>query len=295
MMKYVIVLFMIAMCLVGNVRGDWLAYSYKASIKRMNNVVSTVKYSSDVYDQANNASILLDTYTTATDTFTGYLLVEVCQDCSEANESSVAFGDSYLYLIRGADKSKAVWKFVSEVEATLFDKGVAMRPEDDVLAGNPTSLNKLNKVCMGLNFMFENMSLTAQSGSYVLPYGFLGFASSDGVISSVGFGKTRLITETNSTGLGLCDPITTTSCIVVSEVTDGKMVGNVTYQGCCGAPSLWEICTFAPTERAVVQGTWAIRLNEKVSKAVNAESDLAGVESVIVDKLGGKSMIAVAE
>ena len=293
MMKYVIAMVMAAVMVLSEVSGgDWLVYSYKANIKRMDTKITKAKYSFDVYDKNADASILIDTYKTASDTLSGYLMIPVCIGCSEVgSDSSIPFGESYLYVIRRSDKTKAVWKFMPELDAGLFSKDVAPRPENDVLAGYPTSLKKLNQSWVGLNFFFEDMGLAESYDSYLLPYGFLGYTSSEGAISSVGFGEAKTVTNTVSSGLGLCDPLETTSCSMITAVKDGRIVGKVTHQGVCGAPSIWDVCSLEQTLTSVLYGSWSIRLNSKISASVNDMEELTDVEEFLINKLGGKSLV----
>jgi len=264
--------------------GSWLAYTYKASIKRLDNVISTVKYSTDVYDQKTNASIIFDSYTTAKDSFKGYLLVPLCVGCAEEGSSgSVPFGDSYLYIMRGDDKTDTIWRFSPEVGAGLFNKGVTIRPEEDALAAFPTSLKKLTQAWMGFSFEFSDADLSIITKYGEVPYGFLGIGSADGVITQTGFGKAKSLSETT---VSFCSPSTTIACHVITSISGG-MTGFVNQKGVCTEVPIWDVCSLALIPNGVMYGTWSIKLSEKVSETINGFSDFEDVEAYIVDKMDG--------
>ena len=61
--------------------GQWLAYDFKASIKRVDNVLGSVQYSPDRYDGAVKTKAVFEAYNTSNDTLTGLLFVPACASC----------------------------------------------------------------------------------------------------------------------------------------------------------------------------------------------------------------------
>jgi hypothetical protein len=275
---------------------QWLTYSYKASIKRMDTKITSVKYSADMYEQTANVTNDMDSYTTATDALDGYLVLPACLGCSESgSETSLPMGQAFLYVVRKADKSKGVWKFQPVISSAAFDKGIGVRPEGDDLEFKPTSMKNLRQAWMDMEFVFDDLGLTATYGKYTIPYGFLGYTSSSGAIDAVGFGAVKLVTQTVSAGLGLCDPQEVVSCLMITSITDGRMIGHVAQIGCCGTTPIWDICSIEQTPDAVVQGTWSIRLNEKLTSMVNSKATYQEAEDALVDKLGSGLVVSSAE
>lgn len=271
--------------LVSAQSGPWLAYTYKASIKRLDNQIGTVKYSLGAFDQSANTEAILDSYTTAKDSLSGYLLVPVCIGCAEGgSESSQPFGTSFLYVMRKGDKQDNIWKFETEVSAALFNKGVGIRGEDEEeLAAFPTSLKKLTQAGMGFTFVFEDMGLTNDTKYGEVPYGFLGNGSSEGVITQTGFGKAKSLSETT---VDFCQGTTTIRCHVVTSISGG-MTGFVVQQGVCTEVPMWDVCALTLTPSGVMYGTWSIKLNESFSSDLNDLADFDEVEEAIVEKMDG--------
>lgn len=274
---------------VGSVASaQWVVYDYKVSIKRLNSLISTIKYSTDNYDQASNTSLVFDSYTTAIDTLYGYLMVSICAGCDEETGSggSMPFDSAVLLVRRKSDKTKAIWRFEPEVSAALFGKGVTLRPEDDELAAFPTSLKKLNQMWVAVVFEFADNADDAPFGKYGdWPYGFLGHGSAEGIIEATGFGTAKLLSETS---VSFCRPPTNTSCFVLDKMPQGRMVGFVFQKGVCTEVPMWDVCTLDLLSEGVMHGTWSIKLNNSLSTKVNNDYY---PEDVLINKLGTGELI----
>jgi hypothetical protein len=259
---------------------QWLVYSYKASIHRLDNQISTVKYSADEFDLKANTEAILDSYTTAKDSLNGYLLVPLCIGCSEDGaDSSQGFDGSILYVTRKGDKTDGVWKFGAEVDAALFNKGVGLRPEGDEREAFPTSLKKLTQADMGMYYAFEGADLSIDTKYGEVPYGFLGIGSATGEIEQTGFGKAKSLSETT---VDFCQGTTTIECMVITSI-EGELIGWVVQTGVCTEVPMWDVCALTTTPNGTLHGDWSLKLNEKLSTQVNNSND---VDSLMVDKLG---------
>ena len=288
MKKCLAILFVCAF--VGSVASaQWLVYDYKASIKRLDNQIKTVKYSADMYDQKANTETLMDTYAQVSDSLSGYLLVPICIGCAEiGSDTSLPFGDSFIYVNRKADKTKGWWKMDAVVAAGLQDKDVTWRKEGDALEFGPTSLKKLQHAWGSVVYAFEDIAPDAPHGKYGnWPYGFLGHGSAEGTITSTGFGDAKLLSETIT---GFCSPTTEESCLVVSNIV-GTMVGIVLQKPVCEVPVIWDVCSLSGMFDAVISGTWSIKLNQKVTGKANASEDTDAFESWLKSKYGFSSFV----
>lgn len=281
---------------------QYWVYNYTNSIKRLDYKITTVKYSPDAFDASSPLwTDLLDSYTTALDTLTGYLVVPMCFDCAGTADGSdpfsvgSAYDESFIYVIRKGDKTKTVWKSTADTYAGLFNLGVGVRPpdEDDALSemGYPTSKKKLTQAWMQVYFDLDDLADDALYNSTIgyLPYGFYGFGSAYVALDHAGFGKAKTIT----TG-GFCIP--GGNCFVITSITDGRMTGYVEQKGVCGAPPIWDVCTLLPYPEGATHGTWNLRLNEAMSSAFNGTLDENGglteeSDTYMVGKLKGLALI----
>lgn len=280
---------------VGSVASaQWVVYDFKASIKRLDDTISTVKYSPNVYDQSSTVPLIFDSYKVYVDSLWGYLLVPICIGCSDdGSDSSLPFGDAFLYLRRKADKTRAIWVLPAEVQAALFAKGVTNRPDEEILGRSPTSLKKLNQVWMQLSFEFGDQGLEAPLGKYGdLPYGFLGHGSATGVLTGTGFGYAKLLSQTT---VNFCSPSQDANCFVVSSIKNGRMVSlELVQKGICeDFIPIWDMCSdeegvMATTELAVAHATWNLKINNTLSTSAN---NSYYPDDVLINKLGTGEVI----
>lgn len=299
-------LLMCVCAFVGNVvsAGSWLVYDYKASIKRLDYKIANTKYSLSTPDGTSGlVTSALESYTTASDSLKGFLLLAMCEACGVYNGSDVSlpFDEAYLYLMRGADKTKNVWKFEAEVSSSLF--GVGAYPESEILEqntdgpqpGSPTSYKKLTQAGMLVGFELGDCFIPetgAQFGNWgTFPYGFLGHGSESGDVAAAGFGKAQTLTKSS-----FCNP--TASCFQVTSI-NGNLVAQVFQKGVCGRPPLWDVCTLEAVVESVMSGTWSVKLNNKLTDSFNAgagNQNAADEITIIGDnylrtKLGGTGLI----
>ena len=267
------------------VSGQWLAYDFKASIKRLDNNLGVVKYSPDEYDGVSKAQAVFESYGTVNDTLTGILFVPACTaccDCGEADPSQPAL----FYVVRKGDKTKTVWELDAGVMTGAFGKKAAMRCGDDELAGGPTSLKGLDQAFASLFLPFGELGDMLEYGKFGLwPYGFLGFCSGSGEITCTGFGKVKTAVRSTT---GNCNETSRTSVCVELQSVSGQLTGIVEQIGGCSEPPIWELCSFtedSPTGQVLydvpVCGSWSLKLNRKLS----ARAGTANPEEIAADKL----------
>lgn len=276
-------------------QAQYLVYDYKASIKRIDSLVSDIKYSADVYDVNKIAAVTnWDSYTTAGDSLVGFVVIPECcgcGSCGEGSDTSVPYGDGFAVLTRKGDKTGSVWQLPAIVSAAVFDKGVGTRPASDYLSGGPTSMKSLKQVWMDIEFAFEDAGLTyVHPKCGVVGYGFLGIGSTWGEFEHAGFGKAA---STVTTTTGSCNDVSTYTCVMV-QTCSGSVVIDAGYAGLCGEPPMWDICSFdseadpnagMTIPDAVAHGTWSVKLNTKLTQQFNAGS---GDVELLFQKLKGK-------
>jgi len=288
---------------------QYLVYDYKASVKHLDTQISNVKYDPTETDGTGEMTTqALSSFKIVSDTFTGFFVVEQCSECSGSSYTSVAYGQSKLYILRKLDVKKKVWKFDSFTTAGLFNPGVAA---PNSLDGYPTSIKKLKQAWMGIDFRFgdeypwtwqtsEEGPIEVQMEAYPAGpspygswnYGFLGLGSSFGDFSMTGFGAA---TATPPDPV-FCDSPSDFPCFVITKVSGG-ILGWDWRDGICGDPASWDLCTLLPVEldnwgmNAVSYGAWSIKLNTKVTTAFNeaAATDYGAIgyeaDLVLVKKL----------
>lgn len=304
MKKWLALMFVSAF--VGSVASaQWLVYDYKASIKRADTKLEKVSYSANVYDQKANTTAYLDTVTAVSDSLKGLLLVPICIGCNDNGVESSLGMPASLYAVRKGDKSKAIWKFDADnnnlvVSSGIFSKGVAGRFNENVeddLQGGPTSLKGLKEAWMSFSFDFLTPDDSYISGPFGVDYvyGFLGIGSTDGYLNQAGFGKVKIDTQSS---VGVCGGGTTTACFMIASIS-GSITGMSAWTYVCG-PAIWDICSLNEENPAgtlldpsitSVNGSWSIKLNNKISAAVNAASSDYAKETIIINKLGGGELI----
>jgi len=141
---------------------QYLIYDYTVSFKRIDAQFTKVSYEYGKYDgKAKNYTGYFDSFKTASDKLTGYVVVPKCEDCGgdwdefgsaeftvpEADSSAFAVDaaneDAYIILTRNGDnlaknpylkqagygkfKGKVVWILQANIDSAMFGKGAAVR------------------------------------------------------------------------------------------------------------------------------------------------------------------------
>lgn len=279
-----------------------LVYDFKSSVKRLNPVVSTIKYSSDIMDSKNNTSKKLESYTIVNDTLNGYFLINNCSTCTA--DGWTEFNDDQniaeIWLTRSGDKKKLAWIFTSvEFEGGVFGKGVGVRPTSDYLASKATSLKNIKSAWLNISFDSSTFGLNTLNHNYgtnFYPYyGLLGEDYQEVSFECSGFGKATGNSKTIIIDGGICgtpDSVTN-SCVRIESIT-GNLVGTADIASPCCTP-MWDSCALTLDPEADVEsqinkvginGTWSIKFNKKMTKTVN-ETEVD--EEFILSKLNAKS------
>lgn len=143
---------------------QYLVYDYKASIKHLAPTVMKVKFNNDIYNVDGTDDLItqtLETYSTTTDTLTGFLVVPECYSCYQdytGAETSNGYYESYLYIKRSGDKTYKVWKFDAWTAAGMFNLGVGnynIGNSPDGGSPYPTSYKKIKGAWMEVYFDFD--------------------------------------------------------------------------------------------------------------------------------------------
>jgi hypothetical protein len=289
-----------------------LVYDFKASVKRINPVISTIKYSSDVWDaKKNDVSTKLASYAVVNDTLKGYFAVTACSTCAAEGweEFNADENAADLYITRTGDKKKLAWSFENvSVNGGVFGKGVGTRFDDDALADGPTSLKNIKSAWMYIGFGTDVYGYNTTNKAYgtdVFPfYGLLGEDYQGVEIECAGFGKAVGGSTTTVIEGGICAPgsTSTAGCIRIDSIT-GTITGMADIEGPCDTP-MWDSCvtTIVPDEddedaeyeagtlnEVAVCGTWSIKFNKKMTQKVN--NGLADEDAFILSSLKAKSAI----
>jgi hypothetical protein len=268
--------------------GQWLAYDFKANIKRVDNVLGPVQYSPDQYDGTAKVKAVFESYNLGNDVLTGLLFVPACASCCGCGElqPTAPYDEALFYVVRKGDKSRSIWPFSATFAVGAFGKQAAMRCGVDALAGGPTSLKGLNQAWASLSWTFDDSGVDANYGAFGMwPYGFLGFCSGEGSVDCTGFGKVS--TAVKTTQANCSNPAQTNVCIELLSVS-GQLTGFTTQIGGCSEPPIWDLCSFGEltpagqsVDSAVISGTWSLKLNRKLS----AQADVLSPAMIAASKL----------
>jgi len=256
---------------------QYLVYDYKANIKGLKDNVAIIKYSADEFDLKADASAKLDSFSVGAENLKGFLVIPACASCDGYGDTSNSFDPAFLYVMRASDKAKNVGGFEAEAYAGLFNKGVGVRPEGDALEAFPTSMKNLKGAWMDL--YFETDGATVGTPAKYFSTAVLD-STYDAYVWMTGFGSAKVTTIT-----GACSE---SSCIGISAIS-GSLVGDVGHVAACTEPPIWDVCSLELMDWAVVNGTWSIKLNTKVSGEFSDTSDLLK-HAYAVSKLGGKTL-----
>ncbi len=275
-----------------------LVYDYKASVKRINPVISTIKYSIGVWDAKAVIPKKLESYSVVSDTLKGYLVISACSTCTAEAEAWDAFNadeDQYAYLLitRAGDKKKLAWEFnYATVEGGVFSKNVGVRPAGDALKGKATSIKNIKSAWMTLAFESVNYgrnTLNKVYGGDNYPfYGLLGEDYKGVELLHAGFGKAVGGSDTvKGEDGGICGEPTkdvTSGCVRIDSIS-GSLVGDAVIAGPCDTP-MWDSCllTIVPEEEGVeaeaskieavaVSGTWSVKFNKSMTKKLIADAE----------------------
>lgn len=275
----VVAMMLTAFTLMANV----LVYDYKASIARLDVNLRAFRTSS--------GSINLDTASTRYDTLTGYLAIYACNKCndSQMTASSQIYNEGWIYVKRAGDKiaikksAKGWYRTPATFAAAMFGPKAAYYSIDNTTLD---ARNQAKRAWARLNYaIVYPTGIDEETGSEVPngmkyageTYGFLGLGNMDSYFQHAGFGYLTydpFITD------GACGITNTDYCWKLYSIY-GTLIADCTYTGKCG-DYIFDICSLAPVADAVAYGTWTLKLNNKMSGAV----DFVASDAVIAKKTG---------
>lgn len=268
-------------------------YDYKASIKRIEYVMTTKK--------ANKVQHLLESYKVVSDTIQGYVVIPACIKCYEGGVAEALDGmeGSQGWFIRKGDKlwSKsynknhvahdsnvfiAVGKFGAQIEGEM----------DTPIEGskNKYAWMKLG-YALGVDDNIIDINNFVKNFSDNLDYAFLGASNMDaGYVVNTGFGTIK-----NSKQDPTYDPCEGIqeydACDRVESIT-GTLCGGPTvdaidekdpeYMGLCNKTPIWDLCSDNQITKAVICGTWTLKYNAKLTRSYAEKQEEAIYEALKV-------------
>lgn len=273
-----------------NTSAPYLVYDYKASYDAITVSYEKVSYSLDVYDGKADYTGLFDTMDCKSDSLKGFLVIPFCEEGEEFGRD-IEDNEAWIYVQRKGDKlTETAWKVPAGYGGAAFSKGVASRLFEigDDLAGSPSSLKKLKKAWMWVDFDINDfisyvpVNYKGYESSQEVPYGFLGYQSTYGYVEQVGCGKLDVVTNSSSSTLGFCgnqiEPGESTAAV---SSLQGCLIGWFDYTQLCDQVPMFDICDmFEDVNYAPICGKWSIKLNKKMSSG-----SLEAIEEEIKNKL----------
>ncbi len=280
MKKSLIALFVAAFCFSS--MAQVLVYDFSASFKRLD--VKMVKYNYKK-DGVTVKNAKMDSAKVVSDKFTGYMVIDACENCDGAmTESAADDGNTAVfYIVRGGDKAKNIYRAVSTFNAAMFGS--------KTFKANHGWVNE-DKFTDALGDFEIPLTWDADDDNN----GYLGFdnlSSADdedgNTLYGQGYGKVAKQSTTVTTVETGCDgdvvTSETTTCWMVKNLS-GSVVGDTNYAGECG-DFLFDVCSLDVVDGAVLPGTFTLKLNNSLTfdKKAFRYDDFAAAEEAILAKL----------
>ncbi|MBR4517774.1 MAG: hypothetical protein IKO65_02105 [Victivallales bacterium] len=308
MMKKLMFALLAAVC--SSLMAEVLVYDYAASFKRLD-VTAPVKV------KFEGTTYKMDTAKVASDKFTGYVVVDACEECYGGMKYSAELGETVpgnyavVYIKRSGNNKytkNAVYRAIGRFYAAKFGakSGIAHKTEGDTgYHVNPT------KYTDALGFL--SYWIDADGVPAVGKTGFMGVDQS-GKVSALGTNWWEKITAhdpllavdydtVDNAGYGKlialkqiltssCFADTTSVCWAVKNLS-GSILGGFTYTGTCNNP-LYDLCYIDATSHlpaeaytAPIAGTFTMKLNNALSfyKKEFRQASFTSAEGDIMAKL----------
>ena len=262
MKKTLIAMIAAAFC-VSSAMAQVLVYDYAASFKRIDVTQKNLKNGSK--------NTHYDSPKVASDKFTGYMVIDACEECGGDMEKSTDIENAaVVYITRKGDKSKAVYRALGIFTANMFGANAAWLNGKYVF-GDKT---KFTDASGFLAFPF--------SWGQILNTGFLGFdqQAADAICYHGGYGKVTVKTVKTPVIINCEDDVLVTSCAAVKNLS-GSMLSNVLYTGVCGE-FLFDVCDQSIDHDAPIPGTFTLKLN--TSKDFSGLVDFRDAEDKLIEK-----------
>ena len=265
MKKTLIAMIAAAFC-VSSAMAQVLVYDYAASFKRIDVTQKNLKNGSK--------NTHYDSPKVASDKFTGYMVINACEQCGGAMVKSTADDNTaVVYVVRKGDKTKGfknVYRAVGSFNANMFGANAAWLNGKYVF-GDKT---KFTDASGFLAFPF--------SWGQILNTGFLGFdqQAADSTCYHGGYGKVTVKTVKTPVVINCEDDVLVSRCVAVKSLS-GSMLSNVLYTGVCGE-FLFDVCDQAIDHDAPIPGTFTLKLN--TSKDFSGLVDFRAAEDKLIEK-----------
>ena len=290
-MKKTLIAMLIAVVSTSLFAADYLAYDYKASIKRLDLVVTYKK---------NNP--IMQNYKVANDTINGVVLIPICANCLEEGgvESSMDMSQVQPmgWFVRVGDKlSKKNGipfvafddeVFVATAKFGAYTLGKDPRPQNR--KSNKYAWMKLGYALGDNDGSIDVKEIQKKFSGEDIDYRFLGASNTDaGYVVNTGFGTVKPTSET-VTEFDPCEGVVrddTYYCDMVISIT-GTLCGgpqfdimmdeaptDPLYNGLCNTTPMWDICEEDLEHHAVICGTWTLKYNASLTKAFFEEGETA--------------------
>ena len=306
-MKKTLIAMLIAVVSTSLFAADYYAYDYKASIKRLDLVVTYKK-----------KTAIMQKYKVANDTIKGVVLIPICANClaqggaaesidSEANNGFSAFGGkekdgapipSLGWFIRVGDKLSEKYGipyvafdsdvFVATAKFGAYTLGKEVVPQDR--KNNRQAWMKLGYALKDNGGVLDVSAIEKRFSDEDVDYRFLGVSNSDvGYVVNTGFGTVKPTSETIE-HFNPCDGASNPdvySCDMVISITgtlcggpqyDAMMDDDPTdpyYNGLCNTTPMWDLCMEDLDHYAVICGTWTLKYNAKLTEAFFNNGEIA--------------------
>lgn len=261
-----------------------LVYDYKASIARLD--VNLRKF------KVNGTTINLDTADAKYDTLVGYVAIYACEKCNNSQMKASASTDpvnpAWIYVKRLGDKvaikkaPKGWFRTPGVFAAAMFGPKAAYYDYNGVKVD---TRNQSTRAWAYLAYAIGYpKSADPETGTMVPDgmkysgevYGFLGLGNLTSNYIHAGFGY---VTYDPFQTDGDCGIINTDYCWKVYSIY-GTLVATCKYTGKCG-DYIFDICSLKPVADAIAYGTWSIKLNNKLSGAVDFTANDAVIAKTV--------------
>jgi hypothetical protein len=271
-----------------------LIYDYAASFKRID-VKSPVKVS---YKEPGESARVygLDSPKVVSDKFTGYMVIESCENCGgsmiwSSEEGRAYFGNPAVVYIKRNSNKNAVYRAIGRFEAAMFGAKAGVAHVKDSHGEIVSVLVNPSKFTDALGFLSYNINANGNvsfaSGAKVngflgvghvgmtvnypdwwddmtlayngLPEHWLDLKKGYDAVDHAGFGKVKVL----KTELDCLDE---QSCYVVKDLA-GSMIGSFLYAGYC-SDFLVDVCfdtAYDLSNVAPISGTFTLKLNNKLT------------------------------
>jgi hypothetical protein len=309
MMKKIMFALLAALC--SSLMAEVLVYDYAASFKRLDaNTPVKVKFGGATYK--------MDTAKVASDKFTGYVVVDACEECSGDMEYSAEGGEAgdgnyaVVYIKRSGNNKytkNLVYRAIGRFYAAKFGakSGIGHITQDTGIHVNP---DKYTDALGFLSFWIDAAG-DAEKGKV----GFMGVDHSANLsdiapnwwdeadiqahdpllvmdydtVDNAGYGKLVSLKQIVSVD---CFADQVSVCWAVKNLS-GSVLGGFGYAGLCNAP-IYDLCYVdadtdlpAKAQLAPIAGTFTMKLNNSLSfyKKAFALSNFTAAETAVLNKL----------